>query len=583
IQNGTLTNVVSANGGRTWTATFTPTNGIVAPSNAITLNLAGVQTLSTGRAGNTTASVTYSIDTTQLATDLQIAVTNGQSSYIPGAPVTYTVTVTNAGPVAVSNARLVSVLPAAIRGADVTWTASYTGTGSTGAQNGSGSIDQLITLASGGTAVYLVTAAVSPTATSGLATLFTIATPGNTSDTNPANNAVVDADSLVVTPAIVLGSDVGCTSQPIVRLVDPSSGSTRLQFTPYEAAFIGGIRVATGDVTGDGVDEIIVAPGRGRAGEIRVFTQWGYELLDYRTVPFGATYTSGVEVAVGDVTGDGIADIVASMSAGLSQVRVFRVSPASADPVIDAPVFTLQPFGTKFAGGASVAVGDVGTFSGGVTRNVAVGDGRGELIVASGAGIGATVQVYDLSGASPRLIDTINPFGGATTVGPLTLSVGRYDSDTITDIAISSGSTGGSRMEVYSGRVDDRTDLRLLALAPFATTQRANAAVYSVGLDLDRNGVVEEMAFVQGLGGNAGVVRQTSRTGTLLRERSFPASPLRIAAINNGPLPVATANRFAALSALNGVGSVAAKQAAFAAFATQAAQVNADGSKRWRR
>ena len=370
----------------------------------------------------------------------------------------------------------------------------------------------------GGTAVFRVTATVSPTATSGLATMFTISPPSGLPDTNPDNNAAIDADSFVVDPALVFSSDVGCTSQPFIRLVNPSTGEPIREFMPYEPAFIGGIRVTTGDLTGDGIDEIVVAPGRGRVGEVRVFTQWGYELFDYRTLPFGANYTSGVELAIGDVTGDGIADIVASMSAGASQVSVFRVDPNAADPVINTPVFTLQPFGATFVGGVAVAVGDVGSFSGGTTRNVTAADGRGELIVASGAGMRATVQVYDLSGCTPRLVDTINPFAGSTTVGSLTVSMGRYDTDTIDDIIVSSGSGGGSRVEVFSGRIDDPADARLLALAPFANTTRPNAPVTAAGLDLDRDGIIDGFAFGQGLGGNLGMVRQTSRTGVLLSQ-----------------------------------------------------------------
>ena len=66
------------------------------------------------------------------------------------------------------------------------------------------------------------------------------------------------------------------------------------------------------DLTGDGIDELIVGPGRGRVAEIRVFTQWGVELPAYRTIAFPG-YTGGVIVAAGDVTGDGQADIIASI------------------------------------------------------------------------------------------------------------------------------------------------------------------------------------------------------------------------------------------------------------------------------
>jgi len=273
-----------------------------------------------------------------------------------------------------------------------------------------------------------------------------------------------------------------------------------------------------------------------------------------------------------------------SMSAGSSLVSVFRVAPSAADPVVNTPVFTFQPFGARFAGGASVAAADVGTFVGGVTRNVTAADGRSELVVASGAGMKATVLVYDLSGAAPRLVDTINPFGGSAAMGALTVTAGRYNNaDTLDDLIISSGATGGSAIEVYSGRVDDAVDLRLAQFAPFANTAKKNASVYGVGLDTNRDGIIDNVVTGQGLGGNPGVTRRTSLTGTLIRESALDRSPLRLAALNSRPQPAAVTARFATLSALEGTGSIGLKQAAFAAYAAELGQVNADGTKRLRR
>ena len=104
-----------------------------------------------------------------------------------------------------------------------------------------------------------------------------------------------------------------------------------------------------------------------------------------------------------------------------------------------------------------------------------------------------------------------------------------------------------------------------------------------MGLDLDRNGVIDNLAFVQGLSGNAGMLRQTSRTGTLLAQRMLPATPLRVTAINNKPVTAAVTTRSANLSALQGTGTIAAKQAAFAAYAAELSRVNADGTRRLRR
>ncbi|MCW8205300.1 Ig-like domain-containing protein, partial [Verminephrobacter aporrectodeae] len=61
--NGTLGTLTANADGKTWTATFTPTNNIEDSSNTIGVNLAGV-TNAAGTAGTGSASSTsYSIDT----------------------------------------------------------------------------------------------------------------------------------------------------------------------------------------------------------------------------------------------------------------------------------------------------------------------------------------------------------------------------------------------------------------------------------------------------------------------------------------------------------------------------------------
>ena len=122
---------------------------------------------------------------------------------------------------------------------------------------------------------------------------------------------------------IVIGPDKGNTSAPLVKVVDRSTGQVISQFYAYETSFLGGVRIATGDMDGDGIDEIIVAPGQGRAAEVRVFKQNGVELTQFRTLAYPAPFTGGVEVAVGDVNSDGKNDIVTTPSNGRTEVRVF--------------------------------------------------------------------------------------------------------------------------------------------------------------------------------------------------------------------------------------------------------------------
>ncbi|MBX8486040.1 DUF4347 domain-containing protein [Pseudomonas cichorii] len=65
VANGTLTAVSSSDGGRTWTATLTPTANLTSTVNSIALNMAGVQDLSANPGSGTTTSNNYAIDTSR--------------------------------------------------------------------------------------------------------------------------------------------------------------------------------------------------------------------------------------------------------------------------------------------------------------------------------------------------------------------------------------------------------------------------------------------------------------------------------------------------------------------------------------
>ncbi|WP_256823561.1 MULTISPECIES: Ig-like domain-containing protein [unclassified Pseudomonas] len=62
VNNGTLSTVSSADGGVTWTATFTPTSGITDTSNVITLDNTGIADLAGNSDSGTTDSNNYTID-----------------------------------------------------------------------------------------------------------------------------------------------------------------------------------------------------------------------------------------------------------------------------------------------------------------------------------------------------------------------------------------------------------------------------------------------------------------------------------------------------------------------------------------
>jgi hypothetical protein len=58
---------------------------------------------------------------------------------------------------------------------------------------------------------------------------------------------------------IAVGADLG--HAPEVKVYDAATGALRLDFDAYEPTFMGGVRVAVADMNGDGIPDIITAPG----------------------------------------------------------------------------------------------------------------------------------------------------------------------------------------------------------------------------------------------------------------------------------------------------------------------------------
>jgi hypothetical protein len=69
-------------------------------------------------------------------------------------------------------------------------------------------------------------------------------------------------------PIYAAGVDAG--GGPHVRVFDARTNAELASFYAYNPAFSGGVRVAVGDVTGDGVDDVVMVPGPGGGPHVRV-------------------------------------------------------------------------------------------------------------------------------------------------------------------------------------------------------------------------------------------------------------------------------------------------------------------------
>jgi hypothetical protein len=96
-------------------------------------------------------------------------------------------------------------------------------------------------------------------------------------------------------------------TSPVVK-VSTRGGSELDSFSAFDERMTSSARIALGDLDGNGVDELIVGSGAGISARVRVFDRHGTVLNEF--APFAQDRTSGVDVAAGDVDGDGNDEII---------------------------------------------------------------------------------------------------------------------------------------------------------------------------------------------------------------------------------------------------------------------------------
>ncbi|QGJ70889.1 Hypothetical protein PBC10988_25880 [Planctomycetales bacterium 10988] len=235
------------------------------------------------------------------------------------------------------------------------------------------------------------------------------------------------------TPLIVTGTGPGSPS--IVRVLG-AGGSELRNFAPYTEAFTGGVRVATGDINGDGVLDIVTAAGPGGGPHIQVFDSSTGGLIEGSPNNFYAyapNVTVGVFVAVGDVNDDGFDDIITSADAGGGpHIKVF----SGEDGSVLTEFYAYDP---NFTGGVRVAAGDVD------------GNGTAEIITAPGAGGGPHIRVFEGTTGMQMPGAATNFYAYAPNVlTGVYVASGDVDGDGKDDILTAPGAGGGPHVKVFS-------------------------------------------------------------------------------------------------------------------------------------
>lgn len=141
----------------------------------------------------------------------------------------------------------------------------------------------------------------------------------------------------------------GFSGGPQVRVFSSNGVPTGQQFFAYNEAFRGGVHVACGDISGDGVPEIVTGAGVSGGPHVRVFTAQA-QLKD-EAFSGSANDNTGAFVSIGDMSGDGINDVLTSPAAfAVPNVTVFSFKnsrllfvsalPAAATATYGAPLTT---------------------------------------------------------------------------------------------------------------------------------------------------------------------------------------------------------------------------------------------------
>ncbi len=240
--------------------------------------------------------------------------------------------------------------------------------------------------------------------------------------------ATATATTLVVPQLIAVGAVAGGSE---VRLVDVSTGAAYRTFVPYGADFTGGIAVALGDVTGDGFPDLATAAGAGGASHIKVYDGLtGAEV--YSFFAYDPSFRDGAYVAVGDVDGDGRADIVTGAGFnGGPHVKVF----SGRDLSLLASFFA---YDSSFRNGVRVGTADVN------------GDGKADVVTGAGPGGGPHVKVFDVAHG----LATLQSYFAyaATFTGGVYVGGGDVDGDGFDDVITGAASGGSGHVRVVSGR-----------------------------------------------------------------------------------------------------------------------------------
>jgi hypothetical protein len=206
------------------------------------------------------------------------------------------------------------------------------------------------------------------------------------------------------------------------------NGELKGQWFAFNKNFRGGVKVACADVNHDGQDEIIAVQGSLGDSEIKIFNSRGNLLGSFYA--YDNKFKGGLNLATGDIDGDGEKEIVVGMAAGnIPEVRVFKAIGVMQSQFLAYP--------KTFRGGVRVAIANI---KGGTRSN------RSQIITAPEKGGGPQVKLFNSKGV---LLSQFFAFNGNFR-GGVNLAAADVNNDGLEEIITAAGPGGAPHVRVFT-------------------------------------------------------------------------------------------------------------------------------------
>jgi hypothetical protein len=241
-----------------------------------------------------------------------------------------------------------------------------------------------------------------------------------------------------------------------------TDGTLISEFAAFGSSANFSVNVAVGDLNRDGIPDLVVAPAAGNP-QIKIYNGAAFANRTFSTtnpdasllIPaffaYGQNFNIGANVAIGDLTGDSINDLVTAPTAGNPHVKIINGA-AIADRTLRQgnldtnTKFQFFAYGLNFNVGASVAVGDLNR------------DGSPELVTGALPG-NPHVKVFNGTAFSRNTFNPANPdaslltdffaYGINFNIGA-NVAIGDVTGDGFLDL-ITGPTSGNPQVRVFDG------------------------------------------------------------------------------------------------------------------------------------